>query len=199
MLELILELLGTVAFSLSGAVVGIKKKMGIMGVTTLGVITAVGGGIVRDVLIGVTPPNTFLHPVYIAVALFSALLMYIPSVYKKLDLNNFFWFLADSLGLGAFTVIGAYAGLPYGHFFLEVFLGVSTGIGGGIIRDICANRIPVVFTTHTYGFSCLTGAVIYAVTAKALDPDIAAVIGFAVVVLLRLFSEKNRWKLPRVK
>ena len=198
MLDFILEIIGTIAFSLSGAVVGIKKKMGILGVTTLGIMTAVGGGIVRDVLIGVTPPSTFRNPIYIVIALVTALIATIPAVYRKLDLDSSLWVLADALGLGAFTVVGAGAGASFNNFFLEAFLGISTGVGGGVIRDLCANRIPMIFTTQFYALPCVFGAIVY-VLLTMVNTDLATIVGFVLVVVLRLLSEKYKWKQRRVR
>ena len=194
----ILEIIGTIAFSVSGAVVGIRKKMDILGVVTLGIITAVGGGILRDIIIGVVPPTAFCDPIYAIIAIAVALLAFFPFISKKINLDHFIWVLADSIGLGAFTMIGVSTGTAFDNLFLEVFLGVLTGVGGGVIRDICSGDLPMIFIKHFYACPCIIGAVICAVLNR-YDPDLAIVVGFAVILILRLLAAKFKWHLPKAQ
>ena len=196
MITNILEIIGTIAFSVSGAVVGIKKKMDILGVATLGVITAVGGGILRDIIIGVVPPTAFRNPAYTLIAIAVAVLAFFPFVSRKINLDHFIWILADSIGLGAFTMIGVSSGTAFDNLFLEVFLGVLTDVGGGVIRDICSGDIPMIFVKHFYACPCIIGAIICAVLNR-YDPDLAIVVGFAVILILRLLAAKFKWHLPK--
>ena len=196
MLTSILEIIGTIAFSVSGAVVGIKKKMDILGVVTMGIITAVGGGIIRDLLIGVVPPAAFRDPIYALIAIGVAVIAFFPFVSRKINLDHFIWILADSIGLGAFTMIGVSTGTTFDNIFLEVFLGVLTGVGGGVIRDICSGDIPMIFIRHFYACPCIIGAIVCAVLNK-YDPDLAMVLGFAVILILRLLAAKFKWHLPK--
>ena len=196
MLTSILEIIGTIAFSVSGAVVGIKKKMDVLGVVTMGIITAVGGGIIRDVLIGVVPPAAFRDPIYALIAIGVAVIAFFPFVSRKINLDHFIWILADSIGLGAFTMIGVSTGTTFDNIFLEVFLGVLTGVGGGVIRDICSGDIPMIFIRHFYACPCIIGAIVCAVLNK-YDPDLAMVLGFAVILILRLLAAKFKWHLPK--
>ena len=198
MITSILEIIGTIAFSVSGAVVGIRKKMDILGVVTLGIITAVGGGILRDIIIGVVPPTAFCDPVYALIAIAVALLAFFPFISKKINLDHFIWVLADSIGLGAFTMIGVSTGTAFDNLFLEVFLGVLTGVGGGVIRDICSGDLPMIFIKHFYACPCIIGAVICAVLNR-YDPDLAIVVGFAVILILRLLAAKFKWHLPKAQ
>lgn len=196
MITYILEIIGTIAFSVSGAVVGIKKKMDILGVVTLGIITAVGGGILRDIIIGVVPPTAFRNPAYTLIAIAVAVLAFFPFVSRKINLDHFIWILADSIGLGAFTMIGVSSGTAFNNLFLEVFLGVLTGVGGGVIRDICSGDIPMIFVKHFYACPCIIGAIICAILNR-YDPDLAIVVGFAVILILRLLAAKFKWHLPK--
>lgn len=198
MLTSILEIIGTIAFSVSGAVVGIKKKMDILGVVTMGIITAVGGGIIRDLLIGVVPPAAFRDPIYALIAIGVAVIAFFPFVSRKINLDHFIWILADSIGLGAFTMIGVSTGTAFDNVFLEVFLGVLTGVGGGVIRDICSGDIPMIFIRHFYACPCIIGAIVCAVLNK-YDPDLAMVLGFAVILILRLLAAKFKWHLPKAQ
>ena len=198
MINRILEIIGTIAFSVSGAVVGIRKKMDILGEVTLGVVTAVGGGIIRDIIIGVVPPTAFCDPIYTFIAIVVALLVFLPFISNRINLDQFIWVLADSIGLGAFTIIGVSTGYAFDNLFLEVFLGVITGVGGGVIRDICSGEIPMIFIRHFYACPCIIGAVICAVLNR-YDPDLAMVFGFITILILRLLAAKYRWHLPKAK
>lgn len=198
MFKFVLEILGTIAFSVSGALVGIRKKMDVLGVATLGVITAVGGGIIRDVLIGVTPPAAFRNPLYAFIAIGVALIVFLPSVSRKINPDHFLWVLVDSIGLGSFTMIGVSTGIAFDNTFLEVFLGVLTGVGGGVIRDMCAGDIPMIFIKHFYACPCIIGALICA-TLNNFNSDFAIISGFITVLVLRLLAAKYRWHLPKAK
>ncbi|MDO4816658.1 MAG: TRIC cation channel family protein [Bacillota bacterium] len=198
MITSILEIIGTIAFAVSGAVVGIRKKMDIFGVAMLAIITAVGGGIIRDVVIGVVPPTAFRNPIYTVIAIVVAIIAFLPFISKKIDLNHFIWILADSIGLGAFTIIGVSTGFAFDNLFLEVFLGVITGVGGGVIRDICSGDIPMIFLKHFYACPCIIGAIICAVLNR-YNTDLAMVLGFIIILILRLLAAKYRWHLPKAK
>lgn len=198
MITSILEIIGTIAFAVSGAVVGIRKKMDILGVVTLGIITAVGGGILRDIIIGVVPPTAFRDPIYALIAIATGIIAFLPFIRKRINLDHFIWILADSIGLGAFTMIGVSTGAATDNLFLQVFLGVLTGVGGGVIRDICSGDIPMIFVRHFYACPCIIGAVACAVLNR-YDPDLAIVSGFAIIFILRLLAAKFRWHLPKAK
>ena len=139
-----MEIIGTVAFAMSGAIVAIEKKMDILGVVILGMTTAVGGGIIRDILIGVTPPVSLTNPVYIIVALIVSLIMFIKKVHSKINPDSMLLNFIDAVGLGVFTVVGCNSALGYDNILLQIFLGVLTGVGGGVARDIFAARTPVI-------------------------------------------------------
>lgn len=126
----IIEIVGTIAFAISGAMTGIEKKMDIFGISILGLTTAVGGGIIRDLVIGVTPPQTFRNPIYAATAIATAMLIFALAYYRKLIYNTKLFerlvFVMDSLGLGIFTVVGISTTLSninqtqsYGRFFVD--------------------------------------------------------------------------------
>lgn len=162
---IILELIGTVAFSASGAMVAIKKHMDIFGVMILGLVTAVGGGIIRDLTLGITPPATFRDPIYAAAALITAAIVFLPAVQRLLERHqrtyDIAMLLMDSIGLGIFTVIGVQAAFAQSSshgIFLLVFVGVITGVGGGVLRDVMAGNMPYIFVKHIYACASLVGA-----------------------------------------
>jgi len=137
----ILELIGAVAFAMSGATVAIREKMDLLGICILGITTAVGGGIVRDIILGITPPTAFQKPVYATTALIASLLTFLLVIRKKINIEGWFFWIMDSIGLAVFTISGALVGVSYGNAFLIVFVGNITGVGGGVIRDLLGSRL----------------------------------------------------------
>lgn len=205
-LLLILELVGTVAFSVSGAMTGLRKNMDLFGVAILGLTTAVGGGMIRDLILGNTPPVMFRDPVYAMVALCTAVIVFLPAVQRLLDrihgLYDVLMLWMDSLGLGIFTVVGiqtAYTALEKPGVFLLLFVGVITGVGGGLLRDLFAGDTPYIFVKHFYACASLIGAAVCVVLWGLLGQTAAVVLGASAVVILRLLAVHFRWSLPRVK
>ncbi|MBR3952481.1 MAG: TRIC cation channel family protein [Oscillospiraceae bacterium] len=202
-LLLIFEIIGTVAFALSGAMVGLSKKMDIFGVVTLGIITSVGGGVIRDLVLGNTPPATFQNPVYALVAASVSAVLFFPAVrrilFKKQGIYDKIMLFMDSLGLGIFTAVGIETALLMGYEnpFLLVFVGMITGTGGGIIRDVLAGSTPYIFKKHFYATASLIGAVFSVILWKNSGSLGAIYFGAAVVFILRIFAAKFRWSLPK--
>lgn len=194
---LILELIGTIAFAISGAGVAIEKKMDIFGVAILGTSTAVGGGIIRDIILGKTPPAAFEQPIYAIVAITVSLIVFIPKIRRIINKQNSLPILImDSIGLAVFTVIGVRAGMALGNIFLAVFVGVLTGVGGGVLRDLFAGNRPQIFVKHFYACASLCGA-IAAVALWKIGGNIAMLVGAALTVTLRLLAAKFKWSLPK--
>ena len=200
---LIFELVGTVAFAASGAMTGIKKNMDIFGVCILALTTAVGGGVIRDLILGNTPPATFRDPIYAAVALAAALVLFFSRVRRLLMHNTVLFdkamFWMDTAGLGIFTVVGirtAYAHVPQATVFLLVFVGVITGVGGGVLRDVLSNQKPYIFVKHFYACPTLIGALLCALCWRHLGDIPSMLLGAAVILVLRLCAAHFRWGLP---
>lgn len=163
----LIEIIGTIAFAISGAIVAIEKNMDIFGVIVLGVTTAVGGGMIRDVLLENLPPMMFLNPIYVILAVLTSILVFLLMYLlkgknnrysKQMDhcLNVF-----DSVGLGVFVVSGVNTATNNGFSelaFLSIFVGVLTGVGGGILRDMLAGRVPVIFQKRVYAVAAIVGA-----------------------------------------
>ena len=149
------EMLGTIAFAASGAVLGVRKGLDVFGVCFLGLTTACGGGMVRDVLLGNTPPAAFQNPTASAVAVVTSLIMFLSGVRHLLMGNqrryDLFMLLMDSAGLGIFTVMGVrvvWNCVEAPSLYLLVFVGVLTGVGGGLLRDVMAGDMPYIFVKH---------------------------------------------------
>ena len=193
---LILELLGTVAFAISGATVGAMAHMDILGIVVLGLTTSVGGGIIRDLLIGVVPPVAFQQPVYALVAIAVSLLVFIPRIRSRINTNGVLLNLIDAIGLGVFTVTGVKSGFAFHNPFLQIFLGVVTGVGGGVLRDIFAMQKPMIFVRHFYAIASLLGAVCCLILLPVSE-NAAMISGISLIVVLRILAARFRWHLPK--
>ena len=200
-----IELIGTIAFASSGAMLGIRKNLDIFGVVVLGLCVAVGGGIVRDIILGLTPPSAFRDPSYALTALVTAVLLFGIVYWKQEILTSRYMEIyetimnyCDAAGLGIFTVLGVYTGYEQGYqgrFFL-IFLGMLTGIGGGVIRDVLADTMPFILRKHIYAVASLAGAfVCQRLIGQNLYLALAA--GTAVVLVIRILASHYRWNLPR--
>lgn len=201
------ELLGTAAFAVSGAMLAVKKHLDIFGVLLLGVVTALGGGTIRDVLLGYTPPRMFYSVHLVALALLCALVVFL---FVRLTHGKSPWSggwmdtlltLSDALGLGIFAVIGTQAGISAGYgenAFLCIFLGMLTGVGGGVLRDMMCADIPFVLHKHVYAVAAiLGGAIFYLLCNLGVDGSYSSLLGMSATVLLRLLAWHYRWNLPR--
>lgn len=198
--------MGTIAFAFSGAMVAIEKKMDIFGVAMLGMTTAVGGGIIRDLILDITPPAAFANPVYACTAILISIVVFLPSVRRQLSrkvrLEDLAMLVIDSLGLGVFTVMGvqkAYGAVSDPNVFLAVFVGVITGVGGGILRDICAGDRPYVFIKHFYACASLLGALTCVFLWPLVGEGIAMFAGGSATMILRLLAAHFRWSLPKAQ
>lgn len=203
----IAEIIGTIAFALSGTMVGLKYKLDIFGVLLLAVTTALGGGMIRDLLIGRIPPVMFRDYRYLLTAVGVSLAVFLVARFarkryaqfeEKLSFyNNIF----DSIGLGAFVVVGIQAGIGAGYgdngFFLG-FLGVLTCIGGGILRDLFVARMPGVLHKHVYALPCILGACLYLLLTRMQVNDLISIpVVMAFVFVFRMLAAKYHWNLPK--
>lgn len=199
----VFEIIGTIAFAVSGAVVALKNKMDLLGVAALGLCTAVGGGVIRDMILGNTPPVMFREPIYAFVAVGASIIVFLPPIRRAIDNSGalYDWVLLfmDSLGLGIFTVIGVKCAYEingeYG-IFLVTFVGVVTGVGGGVLRDVLAGNPPYIFVKHFYACASIVGAALCAVLWHRIGSTASIIIGSSAVVVLRLLAARYRWSLP---
>lgn len=200
----VLELIGTVAFAASGALIAMRKHMDLLGVIVLGVVTAIGGGILRDLILGITPPLAFRDPTCAIVAIATAIVLFIPWVRHGLMHNTRLFdavlLVMDSVGLGVFTAMGIWNALSFSpdrSTFLLVFVGVLTGVGGGVIRDVLAGDMPYILVKHIYACASLLGAITCALLWRCLPQYAAMLIAIVLVLVIRLLSAYFRWNLPR--
>ncbi len=199
------EAVGVVAFCISGASVAIEKDLDLFGIIVLGVTTATGGGVIRDLLLGVTPPAMFQNPIYAQMAFFTALLMFClgrfgtPTLKRHKALFQAAVEVCDAVGLGVFAVTGVYAAQVAGYRdngFLAIFVGVVTGIGGGVLRDIMAGEIPFVLNKRIYALAALMGAMCYYWVDQGGHSG-AMFWGILLTVLIRVLAEHYGWQLPK--
>ena len=205
----ILEMAGTIAFAASGAMVGAQRGMDIFGICVLGVVTAVGGGATRDIILGIVPPGMFQNPIYTIVATVTSCIVFAIMYWKQelLEGENRMVYdkimlVMDSVGLGVFTVMGVDKGITEGYMgrtFFLVFLGTVTGVGGGLIRDMMAGVPPYIFVRHIYACASIVGAIVYVWIYRLWGSVPAMVIGTVVVILVRYLAAHYRWNLPRLR
>ena len=203
------EIIGTVAFAASGAMLAIDRDLDLFGVLLLGVITAVGGGIMRDVLLGTFPPNAFSNSIYVAVAFVTALAVFLfaylkeEPCWKQRARMDRIVNLLDAIGLGIFSVVGAETALNRGfagNAFLCIFMGMMTGVGGGILRDMMSQTIPFVLKKRIYAVASIIGAATYYYLVRLeVGAPVAMLSGMLITVLIRLLATHYAWNLPRVK
>ncbi len=204
--EYILSILGIIAYAISGAEVAIKKGMDIFGVAILGLTTSIGGGLIRDALLGVHPPVMLISFEMPLIAVGISLIYFIPVIrkgfLKATFLSHSLVLLFDSIGLGVFTVVGVQACYSAGfgkQYFLQIFVGVMTACGGGVLRDVMANDLPYIFVRHFYASASLIGSIVCVLLWNLTLPVIGIIAGALVTIVLRLLAAHFRWKLPRAK
>ena len=205
---IIFEILGTIAFSISGAIEAMKREMDLLGVLVLGLVTGVGGGILRDVLMGELPPAALRNPRNALTALFTALVAFVIGKVlsgQKKELHNKILnaalLLSDAVGLGAFTILGIrFVQEQSGseNIALLMFMGVITGVGGGVMRDVFSGQVPYIFRKHVYATASIVGAVVYLCLHGTGQENPAAVAGLLTVVVIRILAARFQWNLPKV-
>jgi uncharacterized membrane protein YeiH len=195
----LLDIIGTIAFALSGALTAMSKKLDLFGVFIIAFVTAVGGGTLRDVMIGRTPVGWMLdlEYVYVIALAFGLALLF----RKKFERLRTSLFLFDTIGLGVFTLIGLEKGINIGlHPIVCIALGTMTACFGGVIRDILCAEIPVIFRREIYATICILGGVVFFILKKYnLDNDLLYLITTLVIISFRLMAVKFKWYLPTLE
>ena len=203
----ILDFIGVISFTISGSLVAARKDMDYLGVCILGIVTAVGGGATRDVIIGSVPPLMFRNPTCVTLAFIVSNIVFFFLYFhlsgkSKPKMNHIFgktlfWF--DTIGLASFTVNGVIVGqtMTDGGIFLCAFLGVITGVGGGVLRDLLANEVPAIFVRHIYALASVAGAIL---TCLLWNTSHFAAIsaGLVSVILIRFLAKTYEWNLPHI-
>ena len=188
------------AFAVTGAFKAIENKADIVGIVILATITGVAGGTIRDIVLGRFPPNSIVDPSYVVITVITGIILFF--LYSKLKKHWNVFLKFDAIGLGVFTVIGAtFAYNLFGLNFLAVVLaGMLTAVGGGILRDVFVNQVPIVFVKELYASASFVGAAIfYFILAVGADIYIASIAGIVLTTGLRLVAMKYNWNLPKVR
>ncbi|MBR5260615.1 MAG: TRIC cation channel family protein [Oscillospiraceae bacterium] len=202
----VIEIIGTIAFALSGVVIGMRKNLDLFGDLILGIVTAVGGGILRDLMIGRVPPSCFRDPIYIIIAICASLVFCLPfisgTLLKSEKLYEWGLFAMDTVGLAIFTIVGIRTGIQVSENFsylLLVTVGVLTGTGGGVLRDVLAGDTPYIFKKHVYATASLVGAVCYLLLYSRVNEFIALPTAMLVIIIIRTLAAVFKWNLPHPK
>jgi len=195
-LLLVLDLTGTFVFALSGATAGVKSRLDLFGVLVLSFAAGNAGGIVRDLLIGAVPPAAISDERYLAISLLAGIVTFWwPSIINRLRSPVL---LFDAAGLGLFAVAGTHKALALGlNPVMAALLGMLTGIGGGMTRDVLLTEVPVVLRADLYAVAALAGAAMVVIGAVLRLPLIAVMIAGAVLCFgLRFMAIRRGWHLP---
>ncbi|MFS4467677.1 trimeric intracellular cation channel family protein [Maribacter sp. 2210JD10-5] len=198
MFYLVIDILGTVAFAISGVLVAMQKKLDLFGVFIIAFVTAVGGGTLRDLLIGNTPVGWMKTPIYILTITITVIIaiLFINQI-KHLRKSLF---LFDTIGIGLYTMVGIEKGLAANLSpIMCIALGTMTASFGGVIRDILCNEIPVIFRKEIYATVCILGGLVYFILIQfSVDTQIAYVFGISSIIAMRLIAVKFKISLPNI-
>ncbi|APX99763.1 trimeric intracellular cation channel family protein [Lacinutrix venerupis] len=194
----IIDILGTIAFSISGVLVALNKKMDAFGILIIAFVTAVGGGTLRDILIGETPVSWMKDITFVYVVLASTIMAIIFK--SKIDYLRKSLFLFDTIGIGLYTVVGVEKGISAGlHPIICIALGTMSACFGGVIRDILCNEIPVIFRKEIYATACILGGIAYFIIKRLpLEGNFVFIIAGLVVIVTRILAVKFKLRLPNL-
>lgn len=195
----IIEILGTIAFAMSGAFAAMQKRFDVFGILIIAFVTAVGGGTIRDVLLD--KPVFWTKDIFICGVVFISVVVsiFIKSIEKNFKVTLFIF---DSIGLGLFTIIGIQKGINADlHPIICITLGTITGCFGGIIRDILLNRIPLIFRKEIYATACIIGGAVFIMLEKysTFTLGFAQISTIIVIVAIRTLSLKYNWQMPKIR
>lgn len=194
----IIEFIGTFAFAISGIRLASAKKFDWFGALVVGLVTAIGGGTLRDLLLGLTP-FWLLSSVYLWCTVFALFFVIVFREFLVKLNNTFFWF--DSIGLGLFVVVGSEKALSLGYeWWVVIIMGTITGVVGGIIRDILINEIPIIFTQELYAVACILGAGLFCLLNYiGVNMLVIQVSSAIFVFVIRIIATRYQWRLPILK
>lgn len=203
------EVIGLVAFAIAGAMIAIDRKLDLFGVVFITFVNSFGGGIMRDLLIGEIPPKMFYNYEYLIYVAFCAVVMIVViSVLKEKFFRNRVVIdkvinIFDAVGLGAFAIVGVKAGINAGfgdNVFFCTFLGMTTGIGGGILRDLLSHAKPLVLVKQIYALAAIIGSLLFFYLEKMnVNATVSIVSSVLLVVIIRILAAHFRWDLPKVE
>ena len=191
-----IDIVGTFAFAISGVMAAIERKFDLFGTIILAFVTAVGGGTLRDILIGETPVSWMSSDLHILVVLATIpVAFFFIKILRKLR-KTFLMF--DTVGIGLFTVLGIEKSLEIGLSpLIALMMGVVSAVFGGVIRDVLSSQVPLIFRKEVYAFACISGGAVYLILHQL---HVEQIIGFsvatAVIITVRLLAIRNKWSIP---
>lgn len=193
----ILDLIGTIVFAISGALAAREHKLDIFGMFIIAFVTGMGGGTLRDMMIGSTPVFWMKQPIYVVMITIGVILSIL--FYKKMEVWRKSLLLFDTIGLGVFTIIGVGKGLDFNlHPAIAIALGTITGCFGGIIRDILCNKIPRILHKEIYATPCVLGGILFILLRYiGFESNLIDVITVCFIIFIRLLAVKLHWHLPK--
>lgn len=195
----VIDIIGTFAFAISGALVALKKEFDVFGVIIIAFVTAVGGGMIRDVLINAHPINwigdiNYIWTILIAVSITFLFRSRIAPLRKTM-------FLFDTIGISVFTLLGLQKGLSYNlHPFIALVMGMVSAVFGGVIRDVLTRKVPLIFKKEIYASACLSGGVVYLILGNFnINEDVHFIVSASVIIIIRTVVVKYELELPKIK
>ena len=194
-----IDIIGTFAFAISGALVAIRKQFDVFGVIIIAFVTAVGGGMMRDVLINAHPINWIGDINYIWTILAAVFTTFL--FRSKIAPLRKTMFLFDTIGISVFTLLGLQKGLNYNlHPFIALVMGMVSAVFGGVIRDVLTRKVPLIFKKEIYASACLMGGVVYLILGYfEINPDVQFIISASVIILIRTVVVRYNLELPKIK
>ena len=208
---LIIDCLGVAAYSISGTLVGIRKQTDCVGALIFALLASFGGGLIRDLILGITPPHLFWHPdyaIYLQVAVPVSLiwfhLAFFPRAASLLERHkdDFLLSFFDTIGLASFCVSGINVAIQNGYssnYALMIFCGCITGVGGGILRDVVASRLPIIFRKDVYLLPTIAGAMLYVSTYRTIPRLFSTLLSMSFIIIMRLLAILLHWNFPTHK
>ncbi|TLP81654.1 trimeric intracellular cation channel family protein [Maribacter sp. ACAM166] len=198
MFYFIIDILGTIAFAISGVLVAMDKKLDVFGVLIIAFVTAVGGGTLRDLLIGIKPVGWLNAPLFLLIIVVTVILTII--FVKQLKYVRKSLFLFDTIGIGLYTMVGVEKGLEAELSpIMCIALGTITACFGGVIRDILCNEIPVIFRKEIYATVCILGGVVYFIFIQfPINKTIAHSMAIATIIIMRILAVRFKISLPNI-
>ena len=205
---LFIELVGIVAFATAGAVVASGKGMDIFGVPFIGVITAVGGGVVRDIFLGIFPPIMFTYKIYTFTAIITSLVVFFIALkdnerfFRNVDKIDSVVNIFDAIGIGMFSVSSVQRCIDFGYgdnAFLCIMMAMTSCIGGSIVRDLICQRMPALLSKNIYALATIAGgAIYYYMIIFNCNHELAMILGAGTTIAIRLLATKFKWNMPRI-
>ena len=194
----LIDLIGTFVFAVSGVMAAAENKMDFFGASVIGFVTAVGGGTIRDLLIGSLPVGWMLNIDYLLI-IFSAIVctMLFRKLFEKLYKALF---LFDTIGIGLFTVLGVQKTLSIGlHPLVALMMGMVSAVFGGVVRDVLSGRVPLIFRKEIYATACLAGASVYVLLWQLNSPEFMSLfLSMGTTISIRVVAVVNKWQLPQL-